>query len=395
MKIARLSLFSASIIVFAMSLVNNHLALSFDAFERGKQLFKQKKYAQAASSFELASKQDKANPGLLYYLGLSYYYKGQRAKTVEIFKKLVADFPDSTASNRARVFLSKISTVSSGEYLSETGASGSKTAGSILPSFHRIRYREEGGDIVVATRVNERPIEMIFDTGAPDTWIGTNHLMELGIPLPVGDFKMLKSQLGENKEYKYWKMKVDLRAGGILRKNFEVLVQENRKGLPLIGQTFVKGYQFRIDHSSKELCFSTHNGSRSASNFSPRLNRNEVPFETSDGSYIKVIAMVNGKPCRMLFDTGAGDVHFPKSYVSKYGIKISPGAKVHTYTAADPSVSGSISRLKLGPIEVFDMEVIVAEWVNLEEPLLGVRFFKDWQYVIDRDKKVIRFLRRR
>ena len=361
--------------------------------EYGIKLFKSRKYAQAAQAFE-KSIGEKPSPTDYYYLGLSYYYVGKRTKTKATFEKLVEKFPDSSAASRAKPFLAKISGSSgrAGSRTSSTTANSSR--GSILPRFCRVHYKAVGEDIVVDTQVNGRPISMIFDTGAPDTWIGTNHLKELGIPLPKGKYRKMQSQLGEDKKYKYWEAKIDLKIGLIVRKNFPVLVQENRNGMPLIGQTFVDGYKFKIDHKSNELVFNSKSVGRSAYANSSRTSRNEVKFVTGKGDYVWIEAKVNGKPCKMVFDTGASDVYFPTSYVSKYGINVPPNAKVHRYEKARPARSAYVRRLQVGPIDVSNFEVLVTDWSNLDEPLLGVSFYKNWEYTIDRKRKVIRFLRR-
>ncbi|MCA9818906.1 MAG: aspartyl protease family protein [Candidatus Obscuribacterales bacterium] len=353
-----------------------------DFYGEGLGLFKAGRYAQACEAFSKAG----AGANNYYYLGLSMLYAGRKVQAHEVFAKLAAEYPDSAAAVRARQYLNKGKSVGAGR-----SVSGS------MPRQCRIRYRDEQQDIVVATRVNGRAIDMIFDTGAPDTWIGTNHLKQLGLALPTGSFKMMKSQLGESKEYKYWNMKLDIQVGPILRRNFPVLVQEERRGKPLIGQTFVQGYQFRIDHSSNELCFDKVRDSSTGSSYKYAVKQgsNEVKIETGESDYISLEASVNGKPCRMLFDTGANGIYFPKSYVSKYGITMPAVPKVHTYEAAEPSYTGFVKHIRVGPVEARDIEVEVAEWDNLQEPLLGVSFYKDWQYTIDREKKVIRFLRRR
>lgn len=169
-----------------------------DFFGEGLGLFKAGRYAQACEAFSKAG----AGANNYYYLGLSMLYAGRKVQAHEVFAKLAAEYPDSAAAVRARQYSNKGKSVGAGR-----SVSGS------MPRQCRIRYRDEQQDIVVATRVNGRAIDMIFDTGAPDTWIGTNHLKQLGLALPTGSFKMMKSQLGESKEYKYWNMKLDIQVG--------------------------------------------------------------------------------------------------------------------------------------------------------------------------------------
>ena len=380
---------SRFLVSVVLTLFSSAYVLAESQYEAGVRLFKAQKFAQAKTAFENSINSEGSTATKYYYLGLSYYYKGQGSKTSEIFNKLIKEFPDSPLSKRAETFLGKSKSKSGSSKASSAGDYGSS-----LPEFTRVRYKEIDKDIIIETQVNGRPISMVFDTGAPDTWIGTNHLHSLGLPMPTGKFRKMKSQLGEDAEYRYWNYRLDLKVGPILRKNFPVLVQENRKGMPLIGQTFVKGYQYRIDHGSRELCFQKKKDNRVAYSTPPKLGRNEVEFETKDFDYVWVKAMVNGKPCKMIFDTGASTVYFPESYVKKYDIRIPPNAKVHTYKSAKPSKQGFVSRLQVGPIDAHNVEVRVADWSNMEEPLLGVSFYKNWEYTIDRDRKVIKFLRR-
>ncbi|MBI4532755.1 MAG: hypothetical protein HY711_02315, partial [Candidatus Melainabacteria bacterium] len=54
----------------------------------------------------------------------------------------------------------------------------------------------------------------------------------------------------------------------------------------------------------------------------------------------------------------------------------------------------TVGRVKMGPIEHSDFPVSVPESQMMGKPLLGQEFYKGWQYTIDYDNKVIKFLRR-
>lgn len=53
-----------------------------------------------------------------------------------------------------------------------------------------------------------------------------------------------------------------------------------------------------------------------------------------------------------------------------------------------------VSSIKVGPIEKRDIMIGVPETAHMPHPLLGQSFFNDWQYTIDYQASVIRFVRR-
>lgn len=247
------------------------------------------------------------------------------------------------------------------------------------PGDIRVPFTLDHHDIMIDCQINNRKITMCLDTGAPDSWIGTNHLKELSIAPPTGPFKMMQSQLGENDEYRYWTGRYNLRINSFDRPNFEFLVQEDRKGPALIGQTFLSAFEYTIDYGAKQIHFKPKKP-RAAAPLSASVH-SSIPFTRETGSYMFLTGEINGKPCKMCFDTGADEFCMNSKDCTKYGVELNGK---HTVAR----------RIKIGPIDNYDVPVRIIDSDNMTHPLVGQSFYKNYQYTIDNDKMVINLIRR-
>jgi len=130
-----------------------------------------------------------------------------------------------------------------------------------------------------------------------------------------------------------------------------------------------------------------------------------VPFVFKEaGNRVMVDVEVNGKPTKMIFDTGntASACSFmSEAEAQSAGVTIPPDAKLTTHIGVNGSGSCkefTIRRLKLGPIDRSDVTVSVnldtGKSAGLEAPLLGQPFWEGYEYTIDRKNKLIHFVRR-
>ncbi|MBL0187323.1 MAG: retroviral-like aspartic protease family protein [Candidatus Obscuribacter sp.] len=279
-----------------------------------------------------------------------------------------------------------------------TGNNPASTSSDKLPREARVRFEQGTRGVKVNVLINNRPIEMIFDTGAPGICISKDQLSALGIRPPEGPYKGLTGGSANSSSIKYWSMLANVTVGAIERKNIELIVLETNPDMPLLGQTFFKDFDYTVDQSAGVLDFTLKKGGG-------EVNRAayQVPFDFKDGgNRILVRLEVNDQPITTIFDTGntASALSFSgKAQLKELGITVPDDAR----TAKHSGISGTgncklfnVRKIKLGPIEKFDMEVSVNDQESgAEAPILGQPFWADWQYSINMQRKVIEFVRRK
>lgn len=267
-----------------------------------------------------------------------------------------------------------------------------------LPRETRVHFEPGSRGIKLKVEINGRPVEMLFDTGAAGVCLSKEQLAELGIRTPEGPHVGLTGGSANDTSIKYWRMKADVKVGNILRKDTEITVLESNADMPLLGQSFFKGFDYTIDQNAGNIEF------KLKANPDP-LNRAayQVPFEFSErGNRILVMLEINGELVKVIFDTGntASALSFSgQAQLKEAGLTLPADLK----TTSMRGVSGSgyckvftIHKLRLGPIERQDVEATVNERESgLEAPLLGQPFWAEWQYTIDMKRKMIEFVRRK
>jgi aspartyl protease family protein len=98
----------------------------------------------------------------------------------------------------------------------------------------------------------------------------------------------------------------------------------------------------------------------------------------SDGHFIASVSL-NGQPVRMLVDTGASTVVLRPADAAKAGID----TEALRYTIAVNTANGTayaapvrLRSLAVGPVEIGDVEALVAKPGTLKESLLGMSFLR-------------------
>jgi len=168
-------------------------------------------------------------------------------------------------------------------------------------------------------------------------------------------------------------------------------VQEVMPADPLLGETFYKDYEYTTDPGANTITF--HKKGATASLYGDKY---AVPF-TREGNELVVTAQVNGKSIQMYFDTGADNIAFSPMHLKQLGLEIpeehGEGMSIGV-GGTTRTVHFNVDSIKLGPVEKRNIEVGVVDQSQMPHPLLGQNFYSGWQFTIDNDRHVIRFLRR-
>lgn len=370
--------------------------------DKGVQLYNAGRYEEAAVLFKDCVGKAPKNPNALYYYGLCLHQLRNISGATAAYKQLIATFPTSLAAGQAQQALQIIS---KGAVL--RSAERDAPDYDSLPQDAVVYFQKsESNAQLVEAYVNNRQIMMVFDTGAETCAFGKNHLIQLGIRPPEGPSVGNAIGVGSQSTVPFWRMTVDLKVGTILRRNMEILVQENLLTPPLLGQTFFRDFRYTVDSGASSIRFTkkprlstiSANTSHTVKSYATAASDpNSVPF-VREGDTIRVMAEVNGRPCKMIFDTGASRTVFTFDQLKRLGINVPEDAEEEVHRGVGGEAKGAgfeITRLRLGPIEKRDFRIsAVREIGEVNDPLLGQTFLGNWQYTIDYTNKVIRFVRR-
>lgn len=400
-----------------------------DAYALGVKQFSAKTYPLAAANFKKAIAANPRNDSARYYYALSLHYNKDIAGATKAYAELIRLLPDSNGANYARAALAKLdaallsslppsrvaqqqySQSASGANIGGAGAqvasqaqgrqgsqsrSGASNPDDKLPDDCRIYYTLENNSFILDAYVNGRPIKMLFDTGAEDCAFGKDNLAAAGVAGPTGKPTGTAHGVGDGGAQATWNMRVDLKVGTIERKNFEIGVQENMNGEPLLGQTFFQDFTYTIDNGAHSIHFVKKRKSSGSAYADPSRDPNNVPF-TRHGNEIVVNVLINGRPTKMYFDTGATSCSLSKEQVKQLGLTIPEDAETIEVVGIAGSTRAkvfTVRSLKMGPIERRDFPIHVCDSEMAGVGLLGQTFYNDYQYTIDYDRGLIHFLRR-
>ncbi len=370
-----------------------------DDFSDGKSLFQAKQYAPAANKLLKAVKNAPAHAAESYYmLGCCYYKLNRPTEAKGLFRTVASNFPASKEAKLAAIMIARLDPQSAPQ-----SSGGGVSAASVvrglspqmdselasLPDQNTIYFKTAGsGHMEVTAYLDGRPIPCWFDTGA-SAHFGKNHLAAAGIPAPRGAPSGQTSGWAGN-AVPVWRDMSNLRIGGMTRK-VPITVEENMDLMPLVGQEFLRGYQYEIENGRdgggiiRMKKTSTSSGGSSSKNFSSLY---DVPC-TTEHSRDYVLMEVEGKKLTVLLDTGAAASMFAPSDLAKIGVRIDQDAP----TAMMSGVGGSLAvkvvplRLRLGPI---DRTINVNVGGNAGSAV-GQDFLGSKRFTIDRENKLLRF----
>lgn len=383
--------------VFHLGVAGNQSIAADSAYNQGVSLYKAKSYKAAADQFEKQLKVSPSDPNCLYYCALCQQLSNNRARARQLYEYVAKNFPNSPVAGNANIALGQLAVLSAGSSGSSSGASplparSSELAG--VPDEVRIPFERKGLHAYVDVLFNNRSVSMIFDTGAEITAIGDNHLEDMGMAKPETNEKMIVSGVGDNTKIHAWVQKFDLKLGPIYRRDFPVTVQPNMPTPPLLGQTFFKDFDVTLDDASKQIIFRKKHSMAARDAQRARGGTKAVPFTRSRGGSLYVDALVNGKPYKMIFDTGAHSTVFTLGDFKSMGLSLPADAEegqVNGIGGSSRAWHFNLRSLKVGPLAAENVPISVSDSPEAGHPLLGQTFFGNLKYAIDNEKNVIYF----
>ncbi|MBK9142229.1 MAG: retroviral-like aspartic protease family protein [Candidatus Melainabacteria bacterium] len=384
----------------------------------GIELYNAGQYAKAASALKAATKEaPKAwQAAGYYYLACSYYQLGQNNYAIAYFKKVTGSFPNSPEAQNASTMLGRLGQPQSSAIIGDikqknaeaqararavptTGTrrspDGAKAKASRLdqelaglPVENRIYFTPgPNGHMLVKAYLDNRPINCWFDTGA-SAHFGKNNLAAAGIPLPRGEANG-SVQGWAGKPVPTWNQPMKLRLGNMERV-VNVTIEEEASLMPLVGQQFLRGYDYEIDHKGGFITMRKKKQDNSTSAFTGNVsNLYDIPCVTR-GSREYVTVEINNRKIELLLDTGAYGTILSNKEARQLGITVPDDAPVTSGTGIGGSVEYKVIsvNMRMGPIWKKDFSVRVGE---VDGGAIGQDFLQGHRFTIDKEKGLLRF----
>ncbi len=389
-------------ILFALLIASVFQASSFasdDAFGQGVTAFQNGQYALAARAFESCKAAGAGSGDLYYYSALTYEHLGRLDAAAKDYLMVVQKFGQSQAAGLAREALSR--PAFNQMLVNESGSIYRSPGLDYYPKETWVPFNRVRNSVVVEGEIDGHSTPMIFDTGASSCTLTLQQLKKLGIAAPSGQPTGYVGGVGRAGRIPCWSMLVDLKLGKIERKQFPITVIDSEIVMSLLGENFYHDFEYTIDTNSSTISFKSKNATASYQTVPVTMGLTvgadgkyvyTVPF-TMEGKSLIVTAKIDGKPCQMIFDTGADLSMFTVTQVRKLGIHMESQGR----TIPMGGISGRtmapimlVRKVQLGPIDG-PMICAVTEQAAMRRPLLGQNFFKDYPYTIDHANNVIKF----
>jgi len=259
--------------------------------------------------------------------------------------------------------------------------------GDVLPEEDHVHfYKDPHGKPMVDGFINGRPVRMLIDTGAYRVVVGKKVLDALNIKTPKE--KPTRFSHGAGGRFYHWTIPLEITVGKTKRV-LKVHAVEN-ESFVCLGQPFLRGLHYRFDNSKSNI-FISKNAARTENLMAK--DAVEIPFRMVNGNMI-IIVKVEGKNLETNFDTGAHGFLIGYKQAKEQGIFDDKEFGAVQLRGIGGKVQDSyaciVKSIELGPMKWSNKPVLLYGGYSV----IGQDFFGDRHFVIDNEKKVIRFSRR-
>ncbi|GEM_PF-436138 len=370
-------------LLFALS-VSSQLtlpALAANLFTEGVSAFGEKNYALALTKLALYLKTNPGDANAHYYLASTYHHLNRIEEAKRQYTYILTAFPGTQASTYSAEGLTRLSTA-------PLRTAAVAVANNYQdPDEDRVTLRRVHNHLIVATKINGKNLDMAFDTGAETTCVTLDAWRRLGYPAPTDKPSGMSSGIGGLSPM--WSREAEVTVGKFKR----TLPLNILKDMPvdgLIGQNFFQDLQYNLSGNADYIHIFAK-GSQRASRSVP-MNTIDIPF-TKSGNNMLVTVKINGMPCEMFFDTGASFTLLDPMVFRQMHLKPTGDVydmKMSGAGGGSTGIAFKIESISLGDVVKRDFMLTVG---GPGISLLGQDFFKDHRYVIDNEKRYIRFFR--
>lgn len=397
-------------------------------YQLGLQSYKKGDFAKASTYFEEALKKTQGDPLLWYYDALCFHQLKNWAMAKSRYKTTALYFPQTEAGKRAAAALKGIdpsftmpqaatatgatnqasSTASKGGS-AEAAKGGSQSADTktkddddddedteqvvaktalakelaTLPDTAHFYFKKGAqGHMEVDLMVNGHPVKALFDTGA-SAFFYRDQLKEAGLDLNGAKAgRGTRGWAGVAVPTSTIPAEVKL---GTLTRHINITMQDSTShfGNNLIGQDFVKGYQYEIDDKGCRVDLKKTLAVKK-SDINPMY---DIPL-TKEGKDDYITFTINSQPARAFIDTGASNTIISSSDAARLGIQ-SSGESVHmSGVGGDITMQRAYVTIRIGAMMREGFPVLIGGHAGCA---LGQDLMEGWRYKVDREHNLLRF----
>lgn len=242
--------------------------------------------------------------------------------------------------------------------------------------------RAAHGHMAVDITINGHPIKAWFDTGA-GAFFYKDQLREAGIDTSAA--RPAGSTHGwAGVPVSVLSMPADVRLGSLTRRiNIRMEESTTGAGQNLIGQDFIKGYQYEIDDKAGRV-----NLVKSLGNNGNQFDRlYDVPCRVQ-GKRDIVELEVNGRKIDALLDTGSSSTIIDPRMARQLGLETTGEVERMVGVGGSTAASVAEANLRLGPINRNNFRVLIG---GSGGSCIGQDFMEGWRVKMDREHSLLRF----
>lgn len=258
----------------------------------------------------------------------------------------------------------------------------------LIPAEDQIPFiKDSSNRLFVNGTINGKAVKMGVDIGSHRVMVGKKVLDALNIKTPKT--KAVEFAFDPSGKFYYWLMPLEISVGNIKRR-VKALVPENGD-IVWLGLPFFRGMNYRIDNQRAMILTNksggTSGGVGTGAAHQIAGDAIEIPFK-SVGGKLEVVVKLEGKPANFFFNTGVHKTVLTYAQFEALGLVARNHVRKSSIDLIYRPPDALMDTVDLGPIRKTKFLILLGE-----QSVLGQDFFGGRHYVIDNEKKVIRFSR--
>ncbi len=399
-------------IIFSAFLVGfSHAQAAQSDYELGVEQYKKGDFANAALSFDKALKTNQTDPSIWYYDALCYHQLKNWTLATSRYKTLAKYYPNTPAGKLAIAFLKKhdpsfVETVAAtsgaaSAPLKKSNRSATSTSEKLptdeaseeedelekelanLPDKAHFYFKKgPSGHMEVDLLVNGHPVKAEFDTGA-SAFFYRDSLSESGVDLNKSkQGQMARGWAGSLVSTKT--MPAEVKLGSLTRKiDIKIANSTGDLGHNLIGQDFIKGYQYEIDDKGGRVDLKKILELK-AKDINPLY---DIPL-TVKGTKDYIPIQINGKQVNAFIDTGSFATILSAGQAKVLGLTFSGESQRLMGVGGSVTMEKAYVDIQIGGLRQSNFPVLIGGSGGCA---IGQDLMNGWRYKVDRKNKLLRF----
>lgn len=249
--------------------------------------------------------------------------------------------------------------------------------------------RRFGNHLFASSLINNQRTALMIDTGAPHTLIDKDSARRLGLNVKTTKLKVDRVSGATRERFGASKLNT-LALGNCILTSVPVTIADESEinyysHLPRLDGLFGAHEMLRfgmvIDCARQMMYLNPRGASADTSmrlaNFLKRRGFTRIPMQFTFYRHFDVAAMINGRPTRLLVDTGAGTTVLAKQTAAQLGIAVTEAS-----ASGHGARASKVKELVVGDFKINDADVTIASVAGEIGPgLLGEEYLS-WNFAV-------------